>query len=493
MMNNDLLLIIPIILPILCGFAAGMFGRLHVRARYKGMAIVSMLAAEAVISILCLRIGRALVAGNINDDIRIVFRVDALSRMFGALVVFVWFLAGIYACEYLKKDSRFDSFFAFYLMTEGMIMALAVAGNMITFYMFFEMMTMLSFPMVMHDRTHEAIRAGLKYMFYSVAGALMSLFAIFMLTPYGYLGDFKAGGILDIEALTGHEQVLLISALLMIIGLGTKAGMFPMHAWLPSAHPEAPAPASAVLSGVITKTGVIGIIRGVYYCIGPRLLAGTWVQHTWTILALITVLMGSMMAYREPVLKKRLAYSTVSQVSYILFGLSVMNSAAFTGAVSHIIFHSLIKTTLFLVAGAVIHQTGRTKVDELRAIGKEMPVTVSCYTIVSLGLIGIPPLSGFVSKWYLATGSLMSGATPYSWLGPVILLASALLTAGYLLPVTVRGFFPGVNYGVGKINRMEPDMIMYVPMIVMSVMTLILGVYPGLVTATIQKIAEVVF
>ncbi|MBQ9333593.1 MAG: proton-conducting membrane transporter [Lachnospiraceae bacterium] len=492
-MNNNMLLLIPILLPIICGLAAGLFGKLRVRARYKGMAIVAMLAVEAIASILCLRIGMSLVVGSINEAIRIVFRVDALSRMFGALVVFVWFLTGIYACEYLKKDKHFDSFFAFYLMTEGMIMALAEAGNMITFYMFFEMMTMLSFPMVMHDRTHEAIRAGLKYMFYSVAGALMSLFAIFMLTPYGYLGDFKAGGILDIEALTGHEQVLLISALMMIVGLGTKAGMFPMHAWLPTAHPEAPAPASAVLSGVITKTGVIGIIRGVYYCIGSRLLAGTWVQHTWLVLSLITVLMGSMLAYREPVLKKRLAYSTVSQVSYMMFGLAIMNSVAFTGAVSHIVFHSLIKTTLFLVAGAVIHQTGHTRVEELRAIGKEMPVTMCSYTIVSLGLIGIPPLSGFVSKWYLASGALMSGTSPYSWLGPVILLISALLTAGYLLPVTVRGFFPGVNYGVGTPNRAEPDVIMYVPMIVMSVMTLILGIYPGLITTTIQNIAAGIF
>lgn len=492
-MNNNATLLIPIILPILCGILTGMFGKLRLRARYKGIAIAGMLAAEAVIVILALRIGRVFVVGSINSDIRILFRVDALSRLFGALVAFVWFLTGIYACEYMKKDRHFDSFFAFYLMTEGLIVALSVAGNMITFYMFFEMMTMLSFPMVMHDRTHEAIRAGLKYMFYSVAGALMSLVAIFMLTPYGYLGDFKAGGILDIEALTGHEQVLLISALLMIIGLGTKAGMFPMHAWLPTAHPEAPAPASAVLSGVITKTGVIGIIRGVFYCIGPRLLAGTWVQHIWIILSLITVLMGSMMAYREPVFKKRLAYSTVSQVSYMMFGLSVMNSVAFTGAVSHIVFHSLIKTTLFLVAGAVIHQTGHTRVDELKAIGKEMPVSMICYTIVSLGLIGIPPLSGFVSKWYLASGSLMSGTTPYSWLGPVILLVSALLTAGYLLPITIRGFFPGVNYGVGTPNRAEPDAIMYLPMIVMAVMTLILGIYPGFITATIQMIAEGIF
>lgn len=164
-----------------------------------------------------------------------------------------------------------------------------------------------------------------------------------------------------------------------------------MHGWLPTAHPVAPAPASAVLSGVITKAGVLGIIRSVYYVAGPDMIKGTWVQYTWIILSILTIFMGSMMAYKEKVLKKRLAYSTVSQVSYILFGLSVMQPIAFVGALMHVIFHSLVKNTLFVSAGAIICKTGKTKVRQLVGIGKEMPVTMWCFTLVSLTLIGIPP------------------------------------------------------------------------------------------------------
>ncbi len=492
-MNDDIQLIIPILLPVLCGLFICLLGKCLPANRLRGVCISVMLAAEAVVTILIFSRGKSLFLWKLNDEISIFLRVDDLSRIFGILVVCVWFLVGVYACEYMRHEEKYISFFGFYLMAEGMLTAIAVAGNMITFYMFFEMMTILTFPLVMHDRTPAAIRAGLKYLFYSVAGALMTLFAIFELKPYGMLGNFMPGGILDIEALTGHENVLLISALLLIIGLGTKAGMFPMHAWLPTAHPEAPAPASAVLSGVITKSGVIGIIRGIYYAIGPRLIAGTWVQRTWLVLSLLTVLMGSMLAYREPVLKKRLAYSTVSQVSYMLFGLAILNSTAFTGAVLHIVFHSLIKTTLFLVAGAVIHQTAHTRVDELKAIGKDMPITIWCYTIVSIALIGIPPLSGFVSKWYLATGALMSGVDPYSWAGPVILLISALLTAGYLLPITIRGFFPGKEYDYDLRRKKEPDPVMYAPMIIMAALTVILGLFPGVLCSVIEKITMVVF
>lgn len=492
-MNTDLFLITPILFPVLAGLIAALFGKTGISDKAAQIFITAFLAVETVLVFACLGGDRALYVGQINKDLVVFFEVDTLSSVFAGLVVSVWLLVGIYSFGYLEEDSFKCRFFCFYLMSEGMLVALSFAGNIFTFYMFFEMMTVLSFPLVMHDGTKEAIMAGLKYMFYSIAGAFMMLFGLFMLTPYGVLGEFKPGGILDIAGIADRKEILLVSALCMIIGLGTKAGMFPMHSWLPTAHPVAPAPASAVLSGVITKAGVIGVIRVVYYCTGPRILAGTYVQNVWIVLALFTVLMGSMMAYREKVLKKRLAYSTVSQVSYIMFGLAVMNSAAFTGAVLHIVFHSLIKTMLFLMSGAVIHKTGCKNVDELTAVGRKLPVTMWCYTIVSLGLIGIPPLSGFVSKWYLASGALMSGSKPYSWAGPVILLISALLTAGYLLPVAIKGYMPGADTEMKEIKAEEVSPLMYIPMIVLTAGTVILGIYPPVLTDIVRLISGPVF
>ena len=191
-------------------------------------------------------------------------------------------------------------------------------------------------------------------------------------------------------------------------------------------------------------------------------------------------------------MKKRLAYSTVSQASYILFGLSLLQPQAMTGALLHVVFHGVIKSCLFLSAGAIIYKTHKTNVEELRGIGKEMPVAIWCYTFASAALIGIPPASGFISKWYLATGALASGTGIFSWLGPAVLLTSALLTAGYLLPVTVNGFLPGADYAYDKLEKKEPCLTMLIPLLILAALAVLLGVFPNPLTEYIQTIAAAV-
>ena len=196
------------------------------------------------------------------------------------------------------------------------------------------------------------------------------------MTTVSYTHLFTPGGILDGSKLAGHEALMLVVVFLVIIGFGSKAGMFPLHGWLPTAHPVAPAPASAVRSGVIAKAGVLGIIRVVFYTVGADFIRGSWVQYAWMALTLITIFMGSMMAYKEKVLKKRLAYSTVSQVSYVLFGLSTLTTAGVLGGLMHMLYHAVIKSTLFMTAGSIIYKTGKKMVSELTAIGKQMPVVM---------------------------------------------------------------------------------------------------------------------
>ena len=278
---------------------------------------------------------------------------------------------------------------------------------------------------------------------------------------------------------------------MMLIGFGAKAGMFPLHAWLPTAHPVAPSPASAVLSAVIVKSGVLATIRVIFYMVGADFIRGTWVQTAWMTLTLVTVLMGSLLAFREPVLKKRLAYSTVSQVSYILFGLSVLQPQAAAGALLHTVFHAFIKSALFLTAGVFLFQYGITRVEDLKGIGKKMPKTLWCYTIVSLGLIGIPPTSGFISKWYLAEGALSANVGIFCYLGPVVLLVSALLTAGYLLPITMNGFFPGRGEENAKMVQIqEPSAGMLLPLAILAALCLMLGVFPNPLAEFVSGIVE---
>lgn len=423
--------------------------------------------------------------------LQIYFKVDSLGRMFAFVVSAVWLLAGFFSFEYMKHEKEEKRYFGFYVMVYGVLLALCFAGNLVTFYIFYELMTLSTLPMILHNRSREALMAGMKYLFYSLFGAYLVLLGIYFLNKYAKTLYFTPGGGLN-EAAAGQTGLLLVILFLMILGFGVKAGMFPLHAWLPTAHPVAPAPASAVLSGLIVKMGVLGMIRVVYYVAGAEFLKGTWVQNAWLTLSLITVFMGSMLAYREKILKKRLAYSTVSQVSYILFGLALLQPQAMTGALLHVVFHAFIKSCLFLCAGAIIYKTGKTSVEDLTAIGKKMPVVIWCFTFASLALIGIPPASGFISKWYLAEGALDSGIPVFLWLGPAVLLLSALLTAGYLLPVTIRGFFPGADFNYQTLRRQEPVKTMCIPLLILAGLSVLLGVFPNPLVELIRGIVQTV-
>lgn len=420
----------------------------------------------------------------LTENLPIYFRIDNVGTLFSLLTVIVFLCAGFFSFEYMKHEERESRYYGFYLLVFGVLNALCFAGNLITFYLFFELLTLSSMPLVLHSGSKEAIMAGLKYLFYSLCGAYAALFGIYFLYQNCDSLAFTANGMLRASAAAEHGGFLLLTAFVMLLGFGVKAGMFPMHAWLPTAHPVAPAPASAVLSAVIVKAGVLAIIR-VLGMFGTDFLRGTWVQTAWLSLTLITVFMGSLLAYREPVLKKRLAYSTVSQLSYILFGLAVMHETAFTGALCHVLAHGFVKATLFLCAGAIIYMTGKTRVEEMRGIGKEMPLTMWCFTIASLGLIGIPPTGGFVSKWFLALGSLKSGTPVFDVLGPVILLVSALLTAGYLLPLTIHGFFPGADYDYRSLQKKEPCKLMTIPILILTILSVLIGLFPDIVAGMI--------
>ena len=483
------MLILSIIVPVLLGL--GILLVKEIKNRNLLLTVTgASLAVTAALGLGVVFGGEAeLFLFSFGKNLDLFLRVDTLGRLFALVVDVVWLISGVYAFEYMKHEQEEKRFFGFYVMVFGILHGLTFSGSMVTFYLFYELMTLLSVPLILHNRSKEAIKGGLKYLFYSLFGAYMVLFGLFFLNRFALSFTFQPGGTLDMAAVSGNEGLMLVVAFSMIIGFSVKAGMFPLHAWLPTAHPVAPAPASAVMSGIIVKMGVLGMIRVVYYLVGADFLRGTWVQTVWMSLSLVTVFMGSMLAYREKVMKKRLAYSTISQASYILFGLSLLQSAAMTGALLHVVFHAVIKSCLFLSAGAIIYKTHKTNVADLRGIGKEMPVAIWCYTFASAALIGIPPASGFISKWYLATGALASGIDVFSWLGPVVLLTSALLTAGYLLPITVGGFLPGADYDYAALEKKEPNLTMLLPLLILAVLAVALGLFPNPLTAYISQIA----
>ena len=508
----DAWIMLPAILPVLAGVilllslafekrknGGERTGEAQLRSLHRY--VVAVLAVSVVLALAVVLNGEhSVTLFELLKGIPVYFHVDDISRLFAVTISVVWIAVAVYSFVYMKHEGKEQRFYGFYLIVYGVLMALSFSGNLVTMYLFYEIMTLTSMPLVLHNGSREAIMAALKYLFYSMCGAYLGLFGIFFLYKYCDTLTFTAGGTLNPGLTQGNVTILLIAVFGMLVGFGAKAGMLPLHAWLPAAHPVAPSPASAVLSGVIAKAGVLAIIRAVFYVVGPDFLRGTWVQTAWMTLTLLTVFMGSMMAFREPVFKKRLAYSTVSQVSYILFGLSVLSPVGMTGALLHVVFHMMVKCALFLTAGIFIFKCGETRVEQFRGFGKQMPKTLWCYTFASLALIGIPPTSGFISKWYLAQGALEADVGVFRIVGPAVLLVSALLTAGYLLPITTSGFFPGgivkhvkaeEEHGTGgQALSLEPSLEMLIPLVILAALAVFLGLFPNPLIGFAGKIAS---
>ena len=422
----------------------------------------------------------------LTEVLKISFRADELSWIFAIMTTVVWLVAGIYSFGYMAHDAYKKRYACFYMLVYFVLLGLDFSANLITMYLFYELMTLASMPLIIHELKKESVSAAMKYLYYSIAGAFLALFGIFVLSQVSPSMEFAAGGHMTLDTIQ-NKGLVLAALFLMVLGFGAKAGIFPLHAWLPIAHPVAPAPASAVLSGVVVKSGVLAMMRSVFYVVGPEVLRGSWVQTAWMVLALLTIVMGSTRAYHENLFKKRLAYSTVSQLSYVLFGLSTLHPIGIAGALLHVLFHSVAKSLLFMSAGSVIHQTGKTKVSELRGVGRQMPVTLGCFTLGALSLVGIPPFAGFFSKWYLANGALASEVPVFGWLGPVILLLSALLTAGYLFPISVEGFLPGKVYDKNPEKSCEAGWNMTIPMMILAVLALLLGIFSsGIIDFVVQ-------
>ena len=402
---------------------------------------------------------------------------DALGCIFSCVVAAMFFASAVFSTEYLAHDENPAEFATVFVLTLGAMLGLSWAKELQSYYMFFEFLTLVSFPLILHDRRPTAIDAARKYLGYSLMGAALVLFAFAYIFRLFGTTTFAAGGYTMPEEM---KNLGLAAAFIAVFGFGCKAGMMPLHDWLPTAHPQAPASASAVLSGCVTKAGVLGIIRILYYVFGSASLRGTWVQTVLIAVALVTVFCGSMLAYKEKILKKRLAYSTVSQVSYALFGLFLMTEAGFIGAILQVVFHSVTKTCLFLCSGSIIHGTNIERIYSedgkfnYTGLGKRMGLTMLGFTLASLSLVGLPPFGGFVSKWYLAEGSF--NALGFSgWIGAAVLLASALMTAGYLISVSSKAFFPTKEASIADAHESGPAMT--VPILALAITMAVLGVY----------------
>ena len=375
------------------------------------------------------------------DNLSISFKVDGLSMVFANLVAILWPFCTLYAFEYMEHEERQKTFFMFYSITYGVTLGISFAADIMTMYLFYELLTLVTVPLILHSMTREAVLAVRTYLYYSLGGAAFALIGIVFLMVYGNGLEFVMGGFLNLEKIKGKENLFLLVYLMAFFGFGVKAAIFPFSAWLPKVG-VAPTPVTGLLHAVaVVKAGAFAVARLTYYCFGVDFLYGTWAQYVAMGFAMITIVYGCWSAVKEKQLKRRLAYSTVSNLSYIIFGITLMTPAGLAGALSHLVSHSLMKICAFFCAGAIIHQTGRKYINEINGLGYKMPVVFICFTFSALGLMGVPGLCGFVGKWNLAIAAAESGNV-MAYFGIGCLMISAILTSIYMMSIVTRAFFP---------------------------------------------------
>lgn len=425
---------------------------------------------------------------NLLPPLGISFRMDYLSFLVAAVISGVWLLVTIYSTEYMVKEHAKNRYYPFLVLTLSGAMGVVLSGDLFTFFLFFEVMSLSAYVLVVHEETEQAMRAGYKYLILTIIGGLALFFAIIAIYEIAGTVAFAPGGFV------GQSSGLALLAFFgFLVGFGIKAGMVPLHVWLPEAHPVAPSPASALLSGLMLKTGAYGLIRVVFNIFGITLFQAAGWNKILIFFSVVTIFLGSAVAITQDDIKRRLAYSSVGQMGYILLGIGIVQERALVGAIFHIFAHAMMKASLFLAAGAIIYKTGKRRVTEWNGMGKEMFVTMIVFTIAALSMVGIPPLVGFVSKWEIALGSLDAG----NWGYVLLLLLSSLMNFIYYFPVIQSAFFGdthGHHHDEHKPKVKELAMAMLAPMVILALIITLIDLFPRNIALELaEKAAHALF
>ena len=416
--------------------------------------------------------------------------VDALGLTFALLASGLWVVTSLYSSGYVRATdlAHRPRFFAAFAASIGAALGVALAGNLLTFFLFYELLTLATYPLVVHKETATAFAAGRRYLAFSLGGGLALLTAVAWTWQIAGTLDFTPGGFLHLHA---SGATLLALFVLYVAGVAVKSAVMPLHAWLPAAM-VAPTPVSALLHAVaVVKAGVFGTLRVLGFVFGPASLAGFPGAHVLAGLAMVTIVAGSLIALRQDNLKRRLAYSTVVQLSYMVLGGALVAPLAMVGSVVHMVNHGLAKITLFFCAGAIYAAAHRENISELGGLGRQMPWTFGAFTVASLALVGLPLLSGFVGKFFLARGAIDAG----DLVAAGVMLGASLLTAAYLLPIVRIAYFPGASAagesGPAAHASAEAPAAMVVPLVATAILVVLFGMLPLMMNVQFDLAAEV--
>ena len=484
-------LVLPVVLPIVGG---ALMPVLHLPDKKRNLLLEILVLLTSAIALTCVfrRPETGFTLFHLTGNLDFALRLDGLGSVFTCLIAILWPLSTLYAFEYMRHEERTTSFFAFYTMTYGVTMGIAMAKNLVTMYLFYELLTLVSVYLVMHPMTKKAIRASRTYLYYSIGGAAFAFISLIFVIVFGDTTDFVLGGVLNMKKIGDNVQTMLFIYLLAFWGFGVKAAVFPFQGWLPKAS-VAPTPVTALLHAVaVVKSGAFAVMRLTYYCFGPDFIRGTWAHFAVMSIAMLSIIYGSTMAVKETHFKRRLAFSTISNLSYILLGVTMMSPLGLLAGMSHLVFHAVMKIGSFFSAGAVLHQSGKEYVDELNGLAKKMPFVFTVFTICGLSLIGIALFAGFISKWNIAAAAMELGESyPYAYAAVLVLLYSALMTAVYILTVAIRAWFPDQGYDAGSNEGItDPNWEMKLPLGIFAVTVLVFGLCSEPLMRVLRLVAQ---
>jgi multicomponent Na+:H+ antiporter subunit D len=407
---------------------------------------------------------------DIAPGVSLALKADPLGLSFALSASLLWIFTSFYSIGYMRalKEHNQTRYFASFAVCLSATMGIAFAANLLTFFIFYEVLTISTYPLVIHKESPPAISAGRKYLAFLLSGGVALLLAVGLTQRMAGTLNFTPGGFLSVSIGQSGSLALFV---LFLVGVGAKSGLMPLHSWLPTAM-IAPTPVSALLHAVaVVKAGVFGFARVMGFVFGPVLAADIGATTLTAVIAGATIVIASLLAMAQDNLKRRLAYSTVGHLSYIILGTVLLAPAGWLGGLFHLTTHAAMKITLFFCAGAIYVKTGRENVSELDGIGRQMPVTMAAFTVGTLGLAGVPPVGGFLSKWFLAQGTVETGQPIFL----AVLLLSGLLNAGYLFPIVIRAFFKS-SKDFTKFDEASPLMVL--PLLSTAAFALLLGIYP---------------
>ncbi len=421
------------------------------------------------------------------------FKLDQLNWLICLFCILVWLASSLYSIYFMKADSlnKVKRYQIFSTLNLYAILLIFLSSNMITFFIFFELLLIVSYVLIIHYQTQESFAAGIRYLFFQIIGGLMLLFAVILTYTVLETTEFVPGGY---EQLTSNPFFSLIFWF-FVIGFSIKAGLFPVHIWLPEAHPAAPAPASALLSGMVIKTGTFGIMRVFLELFGIQNIIGRTDIFILIFLSIFTMFWGSAIAIGQGHIKRILAYSSVSQMGYIVLGTAFLSPFALLGSLLHTLGHSLVKSLLFLSAGSIVNDTGKADISSIDGYGYKNPFVFTVFTIGALSIIGFPLFINFISKWTLGVGFMEAYQLNYFpfWLFIIalsVLLLSSILNATYYVPILIRGwFYPSRDHSI-PIKLKTPQIF---SLAMLAVLIVSLGIFAQpLIEISMQALSAVI-